>query len=177
MAQLIMNWTNDGTAKREVILPSGVELKSFPELPNALEAWLDIVRYMGQTVQPPSDKDYYDKVMISRPNYNENMCYFLTVDGQPAATITVICDYSAKKGYVHMVCCKSEFRGRGLGYILNDVAVNALKNEGMETAYLTTDDWRIAAIKTYLKSGFVPDLDSEDDFRERWDKIYSIING
>lgn len=176
MAQLVMNWENDGRENREVILPSGVEIKTFNELGGALEAWLDIVRYMGQTEGKTGDREYYDNVMTSCDNYNEDMCYFLTVDAQPAATVTVICNYSEKKGYVHMVCCKPQFRGRGFGHILNDVAVNALKREGMKTAHLTTDDWRIPAIKTYLKSGFKPDLDSEDDFKERWDKIYSIIN-
>ena len=75
-----------------------------------------------------------------------------------------------------MVACKPEFRGRRLGHLLNDIALYTLKKEGMETAHLTTDDWRIPAIKTYLKAGFTPDLESEPDFRERWDKIHSAIN-
>ena len=47
--------------------------------------------------------------------------------------------------------------------------------EGMETARLRTDDWRIPAIKTYLKIGFEPDLTSEPDYKERWEKIFEII--
>ena len=73
-----------------------------------------------------------------------------------------------------MVACRPESRGRGIGTLLNDIAVNVLKNEGMETAYLTTDDFRIPAIKSYLRCGFAPDL-STDDFKERWAKIYAEI--
>ncbi len=54
--------------------------------------------------------------------------------------------------------------------MLNKVAVETLKNEGMETAYLTTDDWRIPAIKSYLRIGFEPDVSTED-FAMRWEKI------
>ena len=44
----------------------------------------------------------------------------------------------------------------------------------MQTAYLTTDDWRIPAIKSYLRIGFTPDISTED-FKARWDEIFKII--
>ena len=74
-----------------------------------------------------------------------------------------------------MVACKPDFRGMGIGHILNNIAVNVLKTKGMKTAYLTTDDWRLPAIKTYLKAGFTPDLTTEPDFKERWNKIFALI--
>lgn len=72
--------------------------------------------------------------------------------------------------FLNMVACKESVRGKGYGILLGKWAVVALKKEGMETAYLTTDDWRIPAIKSYLSVGFEPDISTED-FRERWDKI------
>lgn len=174
MAQLIMRWKHDGTPAKPVRLPEGVEVKTLPELENGRAAWLDIVQHMWQnpvTLQ----EDYFDKVMLSRPCFREELCHILTVDGIPAATITVICDPETRAGLIHMVSCKPEFRGRGLGHLLNDIASAALKREAMETAHLTTDDWRIPAIKTYLKAGFYPDLEKEADFKERWEKIYQEI--
>ena len=176
MAQLIMHWKNDGADAVAPVLPEGITVKTFPEMPDAVNVWLDIVRFMSQAESAPAGEDYYDRLMRNWPHYDENMCYFLTVDGVPAATIAVVCNYPEKKGYIHMVACKPEFRGRRLGHLLNDIALYTLKKEGMETAHLTTDDWRIPAIKTYLKAGFTPDLESEPDFRERWDKIHSAIN-
>ena len=175
MKQLIMNWQNDGTLGVEPVFPEGIECKSFPELPDALNTWLDIIGYLDGDEYAQLGRDYYEKTMLSYKNLDENMCYFLTVDGVPAATITVICDYETKHGYIHMVTCKPNFRGRGLGHLLNEVAVYVLKREGMETAHLTTDDWRIAAIKTYLKAGLTPELESSPDYKERWEKIYSKI--
>lgn len=73
-----------------------------------------------------------------------------------------------------MVACREEYRGRGIGTYMNALSVWLLKTHGMKTAYLTTDDWRIPAIKSYLRAGFTPDL-STDDFRARWEKILSGI--
>ena len=176
MEQLIMRWKNDGTPAVPATLPESIELKRFTEIDNALSEWVDIVRHMDNAAYNIEDEmTYYTDVMLCEKGYDDNLCFFLTVDGAPAATITVICDYERKDGYIHMVTCKPEFRGRGLGNLLNDVALWCLKTEGMQTAYLTTDDWRIPAIKTYLKASFEPDLVSCPDFKERWEKIFEII--
>ena len=74
-----------------------------------------------------------------------------------------------------MVACRETARGKGYGMLLNRIAEYTLKKENMKTAYLTTDDWRIPAIKGYLKIGFAPDLSTEE-FRERWEKIYAQIS-
>ena len=74
-----------------------------------------------------------------------------------------------------MVACKEDFRGKGYGTLLNVVALQTLKNEGMQSAYLTTDNWRIPAIKSCLQVGFHPDL-STDDFKQRWDAIMKILH-
>ncbi|MBQ6947399.1 MAG: GNAT family N-acetyltransferase [Clostridia bacterium] len=171
MAQLIMRWTNDGAAARAPVMPEGMTLATLPELEDGVYHWLDIVRFMEQEEQAIGDRAFYDKVMTARPGYDDKMCYFVLLEGAPVATITVICDYTTKAGYIHMVACKPACRGKGIGHLLNSIAVYALKKEGMETARLTTDDWRLAAIKTYLKAGFVPDTESKPDFKERWEKI------
>ena len=176
MAQLKMYWKNDGTESPCLRFPTGITINTLPEIPNGLGIWQDVIRYMSKNYDVDTGGDYYECAMLRKPNYNENMCYIFSVDGEAAATITVICDDVTKQGCVHMVACKPEFRGRGLGHLMLKKAVAVLKQKGMETAYLTTDDWRIAAIKTYLKAGFVPDLDSEVDFQERWNRIFSAIN-
>lgn len=175
MAQLIMNWKNDGKEYKMPSLPSGMEIKSLPEVENAVEIWVGIIRYMWQNINNDIDAEFFRKTMTEHTGFDEKGCYFLFVKGEPAATITVICDYVKKQGYIHMVSCKPEFRGMGIGHILNNIVIDALKKEGMETAYLTTDDWRLPAIKTYLKAGFIPDVTTEPDFKERWDKIYAQL--
>ena len=175
MAQLIMNWKNDGTPVKEIAIPEGIAVVNFPNLENALSIWADIIPYLNADGNLDNPEGYYQHSMTEYPNYKDDKCFFVMVDNCPAATLTVICDYNKKKGYIHNVACKPEFRGRGLGTLLNSIAVTVLKKEGMESAYLTTDDWRIPAIKSYLRAGFAPDTVSEPDFKERWEKIYAAI--
>lgn len=177
MAQLKMYWKNDGTKLPPLALPAGITVQSLPEIPDGLGVWRDVIRYMSKNFDTDTSGDYYDRSMLQQANYDENMCYIFFVDGAPAATITVICDNAAKAGRVHMVACKPDFRGHGLGHLMMAKAVTELKERGMETGALVTDDWRIPAIKTYLKAGFVPDLDSEPDYKERWDAIFAVIHG
>lgn len=171
--QLIMRWENDGEPAKEPVLPEGITVETFPERENALNEWLDIVQYglsgglMGE--------EYYTKCMTERACYDEKLCHFIVKDSKAVATITVICDYEKMEGYIHMVACKPECRGQGIGTLLNDIAMSVLKKENMKTAYLTTDDFRIPAIKSYLRCGFTPDL-STDEFKERWAKIMEEIS-
>lgn len=166
--QLVMRWTNDGSPSEGFVLPQGVALETFAQRASALDDWLDIVKH-GLTAQR-EDEAFYHKCMTEVPFYREDQCWFLVLDGQAAATITVICDPEKKEGYIHMVACKPEYRGRRLGSLLNAIALDVLKQQQMQTAYLTTDDWRIPAIRSYLRAGFVPDCTAAD-MQERWDEI------
>ena len=172
MEQLIMRWKNDGTEALPMQIPQGCQVVNFLQLENAMEKWLDIVQYGLSGGK--KDAAYYQKMMTSRPLYSEDKCFFILENGHAIATLTVICDYEKSEGYVHMVACHESARGKGYGTLLNRIAEFTLKKEGMKTAYLTTDDWRIPAIKSYLRIGFEPDLSTED-FRERWGKIYAQI--
>lgn len=173
MPQLKMYWKNDGRSPIMPEAPAGCRIASFTELEEATERWLDIVQH-GLS-EGKQGEDFYKKVMTSNANYREEHCFFVLEGEHTVATLAVLCDYEKKEGYIHMVACKEDFRGKGYGTLLNRVAEYTLKREGMEEAYLTTDDWRIPAIKSYLRAGFVPDLSTED-FRERWEKIYAFIS-
>ena len=176
MKQLVMYWKNDGLDAVMPKMPNGLELYRYSELQNATEDWTSIVRYgsmLPETLDPKVD--YYLDSMQGFPYYSDDWCYIIKVGGVAAATVTVVCNPDTRCGLIHMVACKPEFRGLGLGHLMCDVAVWALKNMGMKDAVLRTDDWRIPAIKTYLKASFVPDLESEPDFKERWDKIFETI--
>ena len=172
MEQLIMRWENDGIAPSPPEAPKNCRIVNFTELDGAMDLWLDIVQYGLSNGR--KDESYYHSAMTAQPNYREENCFFILENGLAVATVTVICDPVSKKGIVHMVACREEARGRGYGTLLNRIAAYTLKKEGMKTAHLTTDDWRIPAIKGYLRIGFTPDL-STDSFRERWEEIYRQI--
>lgn len=172
MEQLIMRWTNDGSQPTTPICPENCSITTFTSLDNATDAWLDIVQY-GLS-EGKQDEAFYHMAMTSRQSYTADKCFFVLENGKPVATLTVICDDDKKEGYIHMVACHEMARGKGYGTLLNQIAVYTLKTEGMKTAYLTTDDWRIPAIKSYLRAGFVADVSTED-FKNRWELIFAKI--
>lgn len=173
MEQLIMYWKNNGQKAERPIPPADCEIITFDRLPHAVDHWLDIMQYgLSDGLQ---DERFYRDCMKPYPAYREDHTFFLVEKGNPVASITLICDDKTKDAYVHMVACKPECRGKGYGGLLNQIALWVFTKEGMETAHLTTDDWRIPAIKSYLRAGFYPDRSTED-FQRRWDDILKITD-
>ena len=170
--QLVMYWKNDGKAAPDFKVPENCSIVNYTELDGAMEKWLDIVQY-GLS-EGKKGEEYYHECMTALPAYEEDKCFFILEAGVAVATITVVCDYEKKEGIVHMVACHESARGKGYGTLLTMIALSVLKKEGMEKARLKTDDWRVPAIKTYLRIGFEPDLSTED-YVERWNKIYEVI--
>ncbi len=150
----------------------GLVCRTFDGSDKDIDAWLDIVQY-GLT-EKREDKAFYRECMYSHGELEFDKFFIVECDGVPAATLAVICDHEKKQGYIHMVACKPEFRGRGIGTRLNTEAVRALISSGMETAYLTTDDFRIPAIKSYLRAGFTPDI-IDKEHEDRWKKVLDTI--
>ena len=73
---------------------------------------------------------------------------------------------------LHAVCTDPAHRGKGLGKIITGAVMQNALDRGLSAVYLTTDDFRIPAIRAYLKMGFVPVISSED-LRIRWEKIFA----
>ena len=64
----------------------------------------------------------------------------------------------------------SRHKGIGLGYAVCAAVTRGLLERGYERIFLTTDDWRLPAIATYLKLGYVPDY-YLPDMQARWKKV------
>ncbi|MGV3613738.1 MAG: GNAT family N-acetyltransferase [Fimbriimonas sp.] len=77
-------------------------------------------------------------------------------------------------GWVHYVGADPNHGGKGLGYAVVLAVLHAAKGAGKRDSLLTTDDPRLAAIRTYLKLGFEPDLWHESH-PERWRAVYQAL--
>lgn len=85
-------------------------------------------------------------------------------------------DPDPEAGWLHYVGVLPEARGFGLGEVLSQrVLIEALAR-GNSSVYLTTDDPRVPAIKTYLKLGFKPD-NWHESHEERWLAIRAQLSG
>ncbi|HNS31512.1 MAG TPA: GNAT family N-acetyltransferase [bacterium] len=78
-------------------------------------------------------------------------------------------------GVLGWVAVDPRHRGKKLGYIVSMKSVERLIKAGYSHIYLSTDDWRLAAIKTYLKMGFKP-MYYKPDMKKRWEAVMKQLN-
>lgn len=65
--------------------------------------------------------------------------------------------------------------GKGLGRAVSSAALRRHLDEDCHRVYLLTDDWRLAAIKVYLKMGFRPFV-FLPDMADRWRAALGKLN-
>lgn len=78
-------------------------------------------------------------------------------------------------GRLHWVAIAPAQQGRGLANPLMTVTCRRLRELGHRRAYLSTATARIPAISLYLKFGFRPDIQTEQDI-EGWRKVKEAIS-
>ena len=80
-------------------------------------------------------------------------------------------------GRVHMVGIHPAYAGRGWARFVVLEAMKCLQGLGLDECTLTTDDFRLPAIRTYLSLGFEPLYESDDDeMKARWEAIFVKLN-
>ncbi len=73
-------------------------------------------------------------------------------------------------GELGWVAARPEHGGRGLGLAVCAAATKRFLEDEFEDIYLKTDDWRLAALKVYLKLGYEPFLFAPD-MKRRWAEV------
>lgn len=103
---------------------------------------------------------------------------FFTVLTEQNALVATACiqlgEHTPESATVHAVCASRDHKGKNLGRIVTVAVVEYAKRLGIDEVYLTTDDWRIPAVKIYLDLGFVP-VYWDEDMRERWGKLFDLL--
>jgi mycothiol synthase len=79
-------------------------------------------------------------------------------------------------GYVHYVGARSSERGKRLGEIVTRQVAAHFAAAGLHQAVLETDDFRLPAILTYLRLGFVPEPRAPGD-AARWSQVLRNLTG
>jgi mycothiol synthase len=103
---------------------------------------------------------------------------YLIVDaaGRPVATASSrlgLPEYPGS-GYLHWVGALPQAAGSGLGYQVTLAVLHDFANRGLTDSVLETDDWRLPAIATYLKCGYLPELrEAVDD--DRWRAVAAAL--
>lgn len=152
-------------------LPDGFSFAFFKECREDIDDWCEICR--GARMLSSLDNDEsFRKIMRSVKNIDpeRDIFFVLAPNGQKIATSTLIHNKEKNSGYLHMVAAIPDYRNIGLGHAMLSFAMSLAEERGIEHCILTTDDYRLPAIKNYLVGGFRPVLydDPESDMRARW---------
>lgn len=149
-------------------LPLGYSLRHFRD--GDEKAWENVI---NDSFKMQSD---FKKMMADDENFKPERVLFICFNDLPVATASAWHrpKFGDDVGYLHMVGVLSTHTGKGLGLQVSLAALHQMAREGKTSAVLETDDFRIPAIKTYLKLGFKPVIIHENQV-QRWENIFKII--
>lgn len=171
MKQLLMEAATMERAK-ERELPIGYSYERFDGSDKDIADWKAITVEVFAPVDGPDA--CYHAAIETYPDCIplQDVHFVVNENGERVATITTI-THKDGSGYVHMVGARESERGRGIGHSMARYAMKIFAERGVSRVTLTTDDFRLAAIKTYLDAGFKPVLweDPESDMNARWDAV------
>ena len=80
-----------------------------------------------------------------------------------------------REGRLDFVAADPAHKGHRLGLAVCSAVVRYLADRGYPRAMLTTDDWRLPAIVTYLRVGFRPNY-CREDMPGRWEAVCANID-
>jgi len=169
--QLHMIWPRDAT-EAVVTVPPGYALRTYA--PGDEDGFLRLMAH-GQF-------DPWDEAKL-----RENVAkvipggwFFATEAGSGAIVATVMClhDYTGRcpaTGDVGWLACDPTHRGRGLGVSLTAAATNRFLEAGYRRIQLHTEAFRLAAVRSYLKVGYLPVADGPEA-RSSWAAVCARID-
>ena len=157
-----------------VKLPEGYTLRTFCESEDKADerAWDSII---AATFKDPECT--MEKLMYPDPAYEPSRIFFVCYQGEPVATAAgwFIPEYGEDCGHLHMVAALPEHAGKGLGIAVTRAAMQRLKRDGKVRGRLNTDDFRLPAIKAYLRLGWEPQIVGDNQY-DRWKIIYEKLD-
>jgi len=121
------------------------------------------------------DEESTARLFLGDHGVKQDGVFFLVASDDYVATATDKRLPELQVGYLHMVAVAPLYRGRGLGRCISLVALLHMRERGCRRVVLDTDDFRLAAIRTYLRLGFAPDI-LEADHAERWRTIFAELS-
>ncbi len=156
-------------------LPDGYAYEFYSGSAEQITDWLELCH--GALI-PDKSENWFTSTILEYPDLCPMQDLFFVVEqrtGKRVATTAAVCH--RQEGYIHMVAAAPEVRGRGIGHAMLRYALAMLEERGCTYTVLTTDDFRLAAIKTYLDAGFAPVIehDPESDVSQRWEHVLTEL--
>ena len=171
MSQLTMHFFR-GTPLPPLAFPEGYSASTYHDERDKA-AWVACCQ--NGLLAPDATPDVFDASIGGAADcVPERDCLFLDRGGEHVGTVTAIYHPDRRCGHVHMFSIRPDSRGLGLGRVLVAMALSKLAASDPEFTFLKTDDWRLPAIRSYLRAGFQPVM-TEPGMDERWNRILASI--
>jgi mycothiol synthase len=154
-----------------LVIPEGCDIRTYQ--PGDEQAWADI---MNTGIENDWTAAKVVAELTGTPQFDPEGLFFVTIKGKPVGSACAwrLWEDETEEGVVHMVCVLPEARGKNLGYTVTLRVLHHLRERGFKWAVLTTDDFRIPAIKAYLRLGFEP-LYADETHEQRWEEVLKKI--
>lgn len=154
----------------EIELPQGYSIRTSRD-GDAIH-WVRIIRESFKDTN--CDQSLFERGMLRDPDYLPERIFFVCApDGIPCGTASAYRGEGLARdaGCLHMVGVCPGHTGKRLGFAVSLAVLRRFRFEGPSSAVLQTDDYRLAAIKTYLRLGFLP-LTRHESHPAQWDAVY-----
>lgn len=151
----------------QVHTPPGHSLRTFQ--PGDEAAWCRLVNEsVGSEYTPATMR----RSLLSQPWFDHRDLFFAEEDGTIVGTACAQRERAADEGVglVHMLAVDPAHRGLGLGRFLLAATLRRLRDVGCRAAALSTDDFRLPAIRLYLAFGFRPNA-THESHAGRWQEV------
>ena len=163
--QLIM-WYRSAEAPKQVDL-DGYSLRTYES--GDEQGWLNLLVANGEL-------GIWDRERLDGVLAETHVQFFVECEGQIIAC-TGVNDRLRDVGpcwEIGWVAVHPDFQGRRIGAFIIGGAVAKALQLGSRPIYLLTDDFRVPALRSYLKLGFEPD-GTHPSYRDRWGKIFAHL--
>jgi mycothiol synthase len=167
--QLVM-WYAHSVAPVAVALPQEYHLRSYSE--GGQQLWMDLFNANGQLGRWDAERVERE---LSGPLQREGQ--FFVFSGDDIVACAGVYDRLRNQEAcweIGWIAVHPQHAGRRLGYIVTAVAVAKAIEWEKRPIYLLTDDFRLPALKTYLKLGFTPDM-GHASYAKRWRRIFAEL--
>jgi len=166
--QLQMLWPDNRLDDPPAVeMPQGYGLRTYR--PSDAEAYLELMHKAGF--------DQWDAATLegALPSVLPDGLFVIVHDATGALTATAMATHKPAAlhpfgGELGWLAGDLAHAGKGLGLAVCCAVIRRYIKAGYTRIYLQTDDWRLGAIKTYLKMGFLPFL-FDDTMAPRWKDI------
>ncbi|KAA0546986.1 GNAT family N-acetyltransferase [Bacillus sp. BGMRC 2118] len=161
-------------AAPKIVEPPGYYVRTYEN--QDFTTYKTMLRHEGWILNDHQFHDFFNKVVSNG--------LFFAIDKETneiAATAVALRNPTSthfsflQGGEIGFVITKREHRRKGLGSYVTALATSRLISTDSKSIRIVVNDFRTAAIKTYLNLGFKPFLYTED-MEKRWEEVFHKLN-